>query len=62
MRYILFAILFSSSLLAQKSEVIYENIFLTPVKASENLLVEGVKKHNQNITVKVRQQPHYITY
>ena len=47
MRNILFAILFSSSLLAQDSEVIYENIFLTPVKASENLLVEGVKKHNQ---------------
>ena len=47
MRNILFAILFTSSLLAQNSEVIYENIFLTPVKASENLLVEGVKKHNQ---------------
>lgn len=47
MKNILFTILLSSSLFAQNSEVIYENIFLTPVKASENLLVEGVKKHNQ---------------
>jgi hypothetical protein len=43
---LIFLFLFKTSLIAQNSEVVYENIFLDPLKSSENLLVEGVKKHN----------------
>lgn len=47
MKKLILLLLCSTTLLAQNSEVVYENIFLTPEKSSENLLVEGIKKHNQ---------------
>ena len=47
MKKLIFLFLFTTSLIAQNSEVVYENIFLDPLKSSENILVEGVKKHNQ---------------
>ena len=47
MKKILFIIFISTSIFAQQKEVVYENIFLSPLKSNENLLVEGVKKHNQ---------------
>ena len=47
MKKTLFIFLLSTSLFAQQEEVVYENIFLTPLKSNENLLIEGVKTHNQ---------------
>ena len=47
MKKLIALLLFSTFLIAQQKEIVYENIFLTPVKSNENLLVEGVKKHNQ---------------
>lgn len=47
MKKLIVLLLFSTSLMAQQKEVVYENIFLTPLKSNENLLIEGVKKHNQ---------------
>lgn len=46
MKKLLILYLFSTSIIAQQTEVVYENIFLSPVKSKENLLLEGVKKHN----------------
>jgi len=40
-------LLFSQSIFAQNQEVVYENIFLVPEKTKEDLLVEGVKAHNE---------------
>lgn len=47
MKKLFLLLLCTTTLIAQKSELVYENIFLTPVKSSENLLVEGIKRHNQ---------------
>ncbi|MDB4280706.1 hypothetical protein N9885_01390 [Flavobacteriaceae bacterium] len=47
MKKIILAVFCTSLLYAQNKEVVYETIFLSPEKSSENLLVEGVKKHNQ---------------
>jgi len=47
MKKLIVLLLFSTFLIAQQEEVVYENIFLTPLKPNENLLIEGVKKHNQ---------------
>ena len=47
MKKIILAVFCTSLLFAQNKEVVYETIFLSPEKSSENLLVEGVKKHNQ---------------
>lgn len=44
---LILVLLFSGSLIAQQSEVVYESIVITPLKSSENYLIEGVKKHNQ---------------
>ena len=47
MKNLILFLLFSGSLIAQQSEVVYENIIITPLKSSENLLIQGIKKHNQ---------------
>lgn len=47
MKNLILFLLFSGSLFAQQSEVVYENIIITPLKSSENLLIQGIKKHNQ---------------
>ena len=47
MKKLLFILFISTSIFAQQKEVVYENIFLNPIKSNEALLIEGVKKHNQ---------------
>ena len=47
MKNLILFLLFSGSVIAQQSEVVYENIIITPLKSSENLLIQGVKKHNE---------------
>ena len=46
MKNLILFLLFSGSVIAQQNEVVYENIIITPLKSSENLLIQGVKKHN----------------
>lgn len=47
MKNFFFLLFVTSMTFAQQTEVVYENIFLSPIKSKENLLVEGVLRHNQ---------------
>ena len=47
MKKLLLLLIFPLTIFAQSGDVVYENIFLDPVKEKENLLIEGVKNHNK---------------
>lgn len=52
MKKLLFLLIFPVTIFAQGNDVVYENIFLDPIKSKENLLVEGVKGHNKKFHIK----------
>lgn len=47
MKKLFLLLIFPLTIFAQSGDVVYENIFLDPVKEKENLLIEGVKNHNK---------------
>ena len=47
MKKLFLLLIFPITIFAQRGDVVYENIFLDPVKEKENLLIEGVKNHNK---------------
>ena len=62
MKNLILFLLFSGSVIAQQSEVVYENIIITPLKSSENLLIQGVKKHNEKYHMHIiKRMNHQMT-
>ena len=47
MKKLFLLLIFPLTIFAQSGDVVYENIFLDPVKEKENLLIEGIKNHNK---------------